>query len=305
MAERKSIHDSIAANKRKSVFFVILLAILLTAFCFVLSAFFSPENQGFVLVISLICVVVYILFGYFKGSAAIMALSGAREADPRVEKQLYNVVEEMVIAGGLPMPKVYIMEEEAPNAFATGRNPKNSAVAVTRGLLLKLNRDELQGVIAHELSHIRHYDILFSTLVCVLVGAVAMIARFAWRFFIFGGSRRSSSKKGGQGQALILVLCLALMIFAPILSTIVQMAISREREYMADAGAASLTRNPEGLACALEKIASDPGEVKGASGATKALYIADPFKKSFFSADSLFSTHPPIAKRIARLRAMR
>ena len=304
MVERKSIHDCIRSNKRKSVFFVALLALLLTAFCAALSSFFPPEEQGAVIFISLIFVAVYILFGYFKGSAAIMALSGAKEADPKSERQLYNVVEEMAIAGGLPMPKVYIMEEEAPNAFATGRNPKDSAVAVTRGLLMKLNRYELQGVIAHELSHVRHYDILFSTLVCFMVGAVAMIARFAWRFMLFGSGRRSSSRKAGQGQALILIAALALMIFAPILSTIVQLAISREREYLADAGAVSLTRNPEGLARALEKIAADPGEVKAASGATRALFISEPFKKSFFGADSLFSTHPPIAKRVARLRAM-
>jgi len=304
MAERKSIQDCISSNKRKSFFFVALLAILLTGFCAALSAFFPPEEQGAVVVISLICVAAYILFGYFKGSAAIMALSGAKEADPKSERLLYNVVEEMAIAGGLPMPKVYIMEEEAPNAFATGRNPKDSAVAVTRGLLMKLNRYELQGVIAHELSHVRHYDILFSTLVCFMVGAVAMIARFAWRLLIFGGGRRSSSRKAGQGQGLILIVCLALMIFAPILSTIVQLAISREREYLADAGAVALTRNPEGLARALEKIAADPGEVKAASGATRALFISEPFKKSFFGADSLFATHPPIAKRVARLRAM-
>ena len=304
MAERKSIQDCISSNKRKSFFFVALLAILLTGFCAALSAFFPPEEQGAVVVISLICVAAYILFGYFKGSAAIMALSGAKEADPKSERLLYNVVEEMTIAGGLPMPKVYIMEEEAPNAFATGRNPKDSAVAVTRGLLMKLNRYELQGVIAHELSHVRHYDILFSTLVCFMVGAVAMIARFAWRLLIFGGGRRSSSRKAGQGQGLILIVCLALMIFAPILSTIVQLAISREREYLADAGAVALTRNPEGLARALEKIAADPGEVKAASGATRALFISEPFKKSFFGADSLFATHPPIAKRVARLRAM-
>lgn len=304
MAERKSIQDCISSNKRKSFFFVALLAILLTGFCAALSAFFPPEEQGAVVIISLICVAAYILFGYFKGSAAIMALSGAKEADPKSERQLYNVVEEMAIAGGLPMPKVYIMEEEAPNAFATGRNPKDSAVAVTRGLLMKLNRYELQGVIAHELSHVRHYDILFSTLVCFMVGAVAMIARFAWRLLIFGGGRRSSSRKAGQGQGLILIVCLALMIFAPILSTIVQLAISREREYLADAGAVALTRNPEGLARALEKIAADPGEVKAASGATRALFISEPFKKSFFGADSLFATHPPIAKRVARLRAM-
>lgn len=304
MAERKSIQDCISSNKRKSFFFVALLAILLTGFCAALSAFFPPEEQGAVVVISLICVAAYILFGYFKGSAAIMALSGAKEADPKSERLLYNVVEEMAIAGGLPMPKVYIMEEKAPNAFATGRNPKDSAVAVTRGLLMKLNRYELQGVIAHELSHVRHYDILFSTLVCFMVGAVAMIARFAWRLLIFGGGRRSSSRKAGQGQGLILIVCLALMIFAPILSTIVQLAISREREYLADAGAVALTRNPEGLARALEKIAADPGEVKAASGATRALFISEPFKKSFFGADSLFATHPPIAKRVARLRAM-
>lgn len=304
MAERKSIQDCISSNKRKSFFFVALLAILLTGFCAALSAFFPPEEQGAVVVISLICVAAYILFGYFKGSAAIMALSGAKEADPKSERLLYNVVEEMAIAGGLPMPKVYIMEEEAPNAFATGSNPKDSAVAVTRGLLMKLNRYELQGVIAHELSHVRHYDILFSTLVCFMVGAVAMIARFAWRLLIFGGGRRSSSRKAGQGQGLILIVCLALMIFAPILSTIVQLAISREREYLADAGAVALTRNPEGLARALEKIAADPGEVKAASGATRALFISEPFKKSFFGADSLFATHPPIAKRVARLRAM-
>ena len=168
MAERKSIQDCISSNKRKSFFFVALLAILLTGFCAALSAFFPSEEQGAVVVISLICVAAYILFGYFKGSAAIMALSGAKEADPKSERLLYNVVEEMAIAGGLPMPKVYIMEEEAPNAFATGRNPKDSAVAVTRGLLMKLNRYELQGVIAHELSHVRHYDILFSTLYLII-----------------------------------------------------------------------------------------------------------------------------------------
>lgn len=310
MPERKDLFQCIAANKCKSVLLVGLLGGLLLALAGTFSYAYGGQDWPFFFVFSGGLALTYILIGYFAGGDALMALSGAREADPEKERQLYNVVEEMTIAGGLPMPKVYVMEEEeSPNAFATGRNPSNSAVAVTRGLLRRLNREELQGVIAHELSHVGNYDILFSTLVCFLVGAIAILARFFSRMLFFGGgrsrSRSSSGKSGGNGQAIIMLVALVLMVLAPFISVLVQFAISREREYLADATAAKLTRNPEGLARALEKIAADDGAVEAASGATKALFIANPMKKGASGEDaSLFATHPPIRERIARLRAM-
>ena len=298
MEKTVNIKACIAANKRKSVFLVALLALGLCGLAFACSASLAPEDGEVFLLFSLIFIVGYLLFGYFKGSAAVTALSGAKEADPKEYRQLYNIVEELTIAAGLPMPKVYVMEEEAPNAFASGRNPENSAVTVTKGLLQKLNREELEGVLAHELSHIQNYDILFTTLVCVLVGLFALLGRFFWRFLFFGGRRRSSGKN--NGQAIFLLIAVVLLLLSPLLSALVQMAVSREREYLADASGANLTKNPEGLARALEKIALDPNYVKGASPATSALYISNPLKSK-----ELFSTHPPTELRIARLRAMR
>ena len=202
------------------------------------------------------------------------------------------------------MPAVYIIDDSAPNAFATGRNPEHSSIAVTQGLLDKMNRDELQGVIAHEMSHVRNYDILFATLVGVMVGAIALMADFFLRWSFFGGSRRSSNDNSGIFGIIMLVVALVLAILAPIAARMVQLAISRKREYLADASAVELTRNPNGLANALQKIADDTEELEVANRATAHLYIAQPIKKFEKKSRGLFDTHPPIQERIAILQAM-
>jgi heat shock protein HtpX len=244
------------------------------------------------------------LTSYFKGDKIALATSRARLVTRDEQPQLLNVVEEMAIASGNPVPAVYIIDDSAPNAFATGRKPQLSSIAVTQGLLDKMNRDELQGVIAHEMSHVRNYDILFATLVGVMVGAIALMADFFLRFTFFGGGRRSSNNNNGALGAIMLVVALVLAILAPIAARMVQLAISRKREYLADASAVELTRNPEGLANALEKISGDEEVLEVANRATAHLYIAQPIKKFEKRSRGLFDTHPPIQERIAVLRAM-
>ncbi len=208
----------------------------------------------------------------------------------------------MAIASGNPVPAVYIIDDSAPNAFATGLNPEKSSIAVTQGLLDIMNRDELQGVIAHEMSHVRNYDILFATLVGVMVGAIALMADFFLRWSFLGGSRRSNNN--GMLGVIMLVVALVLAVLAPIAARMVQLAISRKREYLADASAVELTRNPDGLANALQKIDSDLEVLEVANRATAHLYIAQPIKKFEKKSRGLFDTHPPIQERIAILRAM-
>ena len=248
------------------------------------------------------------LFSLFGGAGTLLAMSGAKPIEKRDAPQLFNVVEELSIAAGVPMPKVYVINDTAPNAFATGRSPKKAAVAITSGLLSKLRRDQLQGVMAHELSHIRHHDILFAMMMAVMVGVVVLMCDFFWRAAFFGGGRRRRSRDrgGGQAQAIIAIVALLLAILAPILAKIIQLAVSRQREYLADAGAVELTRDPEGLASALETIAADPEPLEAANRATQHLYIVNPLQKAAGSRrrSSLFSTHPDIHERIARLRAM-
>jgi heat shock protein HtpX len=203
------------------------------------------------------------------------------------------------------MPRVYLIDDTAPNAFATGRDPKHASVAITIGLLQKLDREELQGVIAHELSHVRNFDIRFSLMVGVLVGSIALLADFFLRFTFWGGGSRSRSREGSSGiQALVLVVALALAVLAPIMARLVQMAISRQREYLADASAVELTRNPVGLQQALAKIALDKEPLEVANRATQHLYFENPIKHADARSKSLFSTHPPVVERINRLRAL-
>ncbi len=204
---------------------------------------------------------------------------------------LFNVVEEMAIAAGLPMPKVYIIDDSAPNAFATGRDPEHAVVAVTSGLLEKLDRDELQGVIAHEMSHVGNFDIRYAMLVGVLVGTTVLISDFFLRGLWFGGGRRQG---GGQGQIIMLVVAILLAILAPLFARLIQLSISRQREYLADATAVQLTRNPKGLADALQKISGDREVLESANRATAHLYIANPIKKFEKRSKGLFSTHPPM-----------
>jgi heat shock protein HtpX len=249
---------------------------------------------------------------YFAGDALVMATSGAKEIDRanpgEGHRQLINVVTEMSLAGGLPMPRVFIIDDSAPNAFATGRDPRHASVAVTTGLLDKLDREELQGVVAHEMSHIGNYDIRFTLLVGVLVGAIALLADFFLRFTFWGGGRRGgdNDRGGGGGAAalIILVLAIVLAVLAPLIGRIVQASVSRTRESLADVTGVELTRNPLGLSRALRKIADDREVLEVANRATQHLYIVNPIKSFEERAKSLFDTHPPIGERVRALDAI-
>jgi heat shock protein HtpX len=244
---------------------------------------------------------------WFAGDALVMATSGAKEVDraepPDRYQQLLNVVEEMRLAGGLPPPRVWVIDDSAPNAFATGRDPRHASVAVTTGLLDKLDREQLQGVIGHEMSHIGNLDIRFTLLVGVLVGSIALLADWFLRFTFWGGGRRSGNDRNGGGgaAALIFVLAIVLAVVAPLIGRLVQAAVSRTRESMADATAVELTRNPIGLARALRAISDDREVLEVANRATQHLYIVNPIKSFEERAKSLWDTHPPIGERIRSL----
>ncbi len=242
------------------------------------------------------------LFSYYAGDQVILGQSQARELQPAEEPELRHVVEGLAIGLGLPAPKLYVIEDSAPNAFATGRDPAHSSVVVTRGLLDKMERQELEGVIAHEMSHVGNRDIRVMLLVAVLAGTVALIADWILRSMWWGGGRRSRDRGGGGG--ILLVVGLVLAILTPVIATLIQLAVSRQREYLADASGALLTRYPAGLASALRKIAGDPEPLEAANKATAALYIANPLKDRPAFLDHLFDTHPPIEERIRRLEAM-
>jgi heat shock protein HtpX len=244
---------------------------------------------------------------YFGGDKLVLAASGAREIDQTVAPQLMNVVQELAIAANVPMPKVYIIDDTAPNAFATGRDPKHASLAITTGLLEKLDREELQGVIAHEMSHVRNLDIRFSLVVGGMVGVIAILADFFLRFTFWSGvgGRRSSSREGGNGaQAVIAIVAIVLAILAPIISRFIQLAVSRQREYLADASSVELTRNPYGLERALAKISTDQEVLEVANRGTQHMYFTNPIKKFEARSSGLMSTHPPILDRINRLREL-
>lgn len=236
------------------------------------------------------------------GDRVILGLAGAREVDADSEPMLHNIVEEMAIAAGLPKPRVAVIETDVPNAFATGMDPKNAAIGVTRGLLQKLNRDELQGVVAHEMGHILNWDIRYATAVAILVGLIALVCDVARRMLWFsGGSRRSGRGKGG-GNAILLLIFLVFAVLAPIAAQLVRFAVSRQREYLADATSVQLTRNPLGLIGALKKLAAEQRPFAGANRATQHMFIVNPFKTFGLNSGALLSTHPPLEQRIERLR---
>jgi heat shock protein HtpX len=299
--------EQIRSNQIRSVVLVIGMGMLLLLVGYFLGlAFFDSGVGG--LAIALIIWAVMSLVGYFQGDSILLAMSRAKKISRDDHPRLYNVVEEMRIASGLPkMPDIYIIDDPALNAFATGRDPNKAAVAITSGLLQKLNRDELQGVIAHEISHIKNRDVLLMAMCAILLGSIVILAWYASRIMIFGGmgrSRRSSSSGGGGGQAIIFIVALALMILAPIFAYLIYFAISRKREYLADASGALYTRYPEGLASALEKLGASTGQLKSANQATAPMYIINPFRKKGRAATDLTSTHPPISERIRILRSM-
>jgi len=297
MTEKVNFFDAADANKRNSA---ILIAVMFFLFIGMISALSYVFRLGICgPVIGFFFLLLYTVGVYYSGDKVILAISGAKEVTAKEQPFLYNVVEGLALASQIPIPKLYIIKDPSPNAFATGRDPKHSAIAVTTGLLETLKREELEGVVAHEISHIANYDIRFSMITIVFVGAIALIGDFAMRslFFGFGGGRRD---RGGDGGALT-IIALAFMILAPVFAVIVRYAISREREYLADATGARLTRYPEGLASALEKIGKAGIKTKSASSTTAPIYFSNPFpnKKEF-----LGSTHPKIQDRVKRLRSM-
>jgi heat shock protein HtpX len=241
---------------------------------------------------------------YFAGDSLVLTVSGAREVDEKVAPQLMNVVRELAIAANVPMPRVYVIDDTAPNAFATGRDPKHASIAITTGLLEKLDREELQGVIAHELSHVRNLDIRFSLIVGVMVGTIAILADFFLRFTFWGGGRGRSREGGGGAQAVVFIIAIVLAVVAPLISRFIQLAVNRQREYLADASAVELSRNPYGLERALAKIAGDAEVLEVANRGTQHMYFTNPIKKFEERSSGLMSTHPPIIERINRLRQL-
>ena len=299
--------EQIRANQTRSVVLTIGMGVLLVLIGYFLGLYFF-DNAIAGLVIAILVWVVLSLIAYFQGDSILLGMSRAKKISPDDHPRLYNVVEEMKIASGLEkMPDIYIIDDPALNAFATGRDPNKASVAITSGLLQKLNRDELQGVIGHEISHIKNRDVLLMAMCGVLLGTIVILAWYGSRFLIFGGagSRRSSSSGGGgQGQIIILIVGLVFIILAPIFAQLIYLAISRKREYLADASSALYTRYPEGLASALEKLGASTGQLKSANKATAPMYIVNPFRRKGMKASDLSSTHPPISERIRILRAM-
>jgi len=301
-----------AANRRNSILLMIVVIAFLAVFGFVIG-FSIGYGSGDEIYFGIGALIIAVLIGslsavgsYFGGDQLVLASSHAREVTADQAPQLFNVIQEMAIAAGIPMPRVYIIDDPSPNAFATGRDPQHSSVAITTGLLNKLNREELQGVLGHEMSHIRNYDIRFTLIVGVMVGSIALLAGFFLRYtFWFGGGRRSDREEGGGGGLAIILLVVGLVMAALsyVFGALVQMAVSRQREYLADASSVELTRNPYGLESALAKISADPEPLHSANGATQHLYIVNPLKK-LGGGSNLFSTHPPILDRINRLRQL-
>ena len=289
------MYRAIATNKRNTVFIILGFVALLTGLATWLG--YASGNGSSALAIVLFAGG-YALFQYWIAGALAVMMSGAKEIQKADNPRLWNVVENLAIQDGLPMPRVYIVNDPAPNAFATGRNPKNARVAATTGLLDIMDDDELQGVMAHEMSHVKNYDILVSTIVFGLVSAIGMIADIALRMMWFTGGNRNKDSEGAG--LILLVVGLVAGILAWLIGPLVSAAVSRQREYLADASGAETTRYPEGLAKALEKLQAYGRPMRVKSSATAHMWISDPIKPSV--AERLFSTHPPLAKRIERLR---
>ena len=302
-------YNFIAQNKRKSW----LLIIGFLIFAGLLGYLFGYLNDAgyFGTIVAFVIAIPSALISYFASDKIALAVNGAVEVNPQgsaEERQVYRLVENLAITAGIPTPRVYVIPDTALNAFATGRDPEHASIAITTGLLNRLEKTEVEGVIAHELSHVKNYDIRLSTLVVVLVGFIALLSDFFLRFSFLGGRRRSSDRDAGQLGGILAIIGIVLMILAPIFARLISLAVSRQREFLADASGVLLTRYPEGLARALEKIEHDPNVLQRANNATMHLYLSNPYegeeKKSRGGLARLFSTHPPIEERIHRLREM-
>jgi heat shock protein HtpX len=302
------VYEQIAANKRKTVLLIFGAIVLLGAVGYVLGLWYGSGIYGLVGAVAL--AIVLSLGSFFGGDRLVLASTRAREVTPQEQPRLHNIVEGLSIAAGIPKPKVYLVPELAPNAFATGRDPEHSSVAVTEGLLETMNRVELEGVIGHELSHVVDRDVLLGTVVATLVGAVVLISEFFMRSWWWGGvrGRRGGDRNGGGVEAIIFAVGLVLLVLAPIIGQIVRLAVSRQREFLADAQGALLTRYPPGLVSALRKIGAASGiPMRSANNATAHLWLNQPSRiqgEGMGPLEKLFSTHPPIEERIRRLEEM-
>uniref|UniRef100_A0A7C6EHQ2 Protease HtpX homolog n=1 Tax=candidate division WOR-3 bacterium TaxID=2052148 RepID=A0A7C6EHQ2_UNCW3 len=297
---RETLYDQIAANKRKTFIFILITSLFLGALGYIVVELLNWGTAGYIFFALFIIIYNFVL--YYNSDKIALASTGSVPADPEEFKQLHNIVEEVAIAAGVPKPKVYITPSPAPNAFATGRNPQNAAVAVTTGLLEIMNREELQGVIAHEISHIRNYDILLMTVVAAIGGLIVLLRDFFLRSMFLGGRKKDSKDRGGGG--ILILIGLVLAIIAPLFVALIRAAISRQREYLADASGAYITRYPQGLAQALAKLKQAYQPMVRASQSNAHLFIASPFGKDRLDISNLFATHPPIDKRIERLNSL-
>ena len=298
------VYDRIGQNRRTTLLLMVVFVAVLAGLSIALGIVFGlPYPYAPLLIVPFL---IFALFSYYSSSSIALGISGAHEVTREEEPELYRTVENLCIGAGLPLPKVYVIEDASPNAFATGRDPQHASVAVTRGLLQKLDHPELQGVIGHELSHVGNYDTRLMTIVVVLVGIAALMADLMLRLTWFGAGHRPGNRGRGGGSAVIIIYALALLgaILAPIAARLIQFAISRQREFLADASGALLTRDPEALARALEKIAGDPAPLHEANKATAHLWISNPLRDHDSFLNNLFDTHPPIQDRIRLLRAM-
>src|SRR5512136_126339 len=301
------MYEQIASNKRRSFLLVFLFLCLIFLLAWVFDQMVGMGKAGIALAV--IIATVMTAGSYYYSDKVVLAMSRARPVEKAEFPYLYNVVEGLALAAGVPTPRCYVIDDTAPNAFATGRNPQNAVICVTTGIIDKLNRVELEGLIAPEMSHIRNYDVRLQTLVVVMAGIVALLSDWMLRSFWWGGGRRRDRNRGGSGGAegIIVLVGLVLAILSPFIATIIQLAVSRKREFLADASGAMLTRYPAGLASALRKISADTEPLEAANKATAHLYIVNPLKNlkgGNTGLNRLFSTHPPIEERIAALEKM-
>jgi len=299
---KTNFYKEIRENNFKTTLLFVLFFLLIAGMGWLFGFYIGDHLISTIIV--LIIGVIYAFIAYFAGASMVLSMMGAKLATKPDHTHYINSVEGLAIAAGIPNPKCYVIQDSALNAFATGRDPKHAAVTVTTGLMAKLNKQELEGVIAHEIAHIKNFDIRTMLIASVLVGVVTLISDFMLRMTIFGSHRRGSKDSGG-GQVVIIIIAILLAILAPFIAQLIKLAVSRKREFVADAEGAKLTRYPEGLASALEKISADPDPlVDRANKATAHLFISTPFRKKKSFMTKMFATHPPIAERIAKLRGM-